>query len=78
MPIFEQEEVLMTDREGNDAALYDRNDYLLGILHLEEKYQCDKEKEASAVLKTTDQSHPGVQYLQHDRRHIPGWENNPA
>ena len=50
-------------KAGNDAALYDRNDYLLGILHLEEKYQCDKEKEASAVLKTTDQSHPGVQYL---------------
>ncbi len=50
-------------REGADVALYDQADYLLGVLHLEQKYQCDKEKEALAVLKTTDQSHPGVQYL---------------
>lgn len=50
-------------REGNDVALYGQGDYLLGVLHLEEKYHCDKEKEAAAVLKTTDQSHPGVQYL---------------
>ena len=51
-------------REGHDVALYDQGDYLLGILHLEEKYPCDKEKEAAAVLKTTDPSHPGVQYLE--------------
>ena len=50
-------------REGNDVALYDPADRLLGILHLEQKYRCDKEKEALAVLKTTDASHPGVQYL---------------
>lgn len=50
-------------QEGNDSALYDHVDNLLGILHLEEKYQFDKGKEADKILKTTDESHPGVQYL---------------
>ena len=50
-------------KEGNDIALYDQSDYLLGILHLDEKYQFDKEKEAHKILRTTDESHPGVQYL---------------
>ena len=48
---------------GNDYTLYDHTDQLLGILHLQEKYQLDKEKEALSVLKTTDETHPGVQYL---------------
>jgi sulfate adenylyltransferase len=50
-------------KEENDCALYDHSDHLLGILHLNEKYQFDKEKEADQILKTTDESHPGVQYL---------------
>jgi len=50
-------------KEGNDSALYDQADHLLGILHLDEKYQFDKEKEAHLILRTTDESHPGVQYL---------------
>ena len=51
-------------KEGNDCALYDQEDHLLGILHLEEKYKFDKEKEALEVLRTTDENHPGVQYLE--------------
>ena len=47
-------------KEGNDIALYDKANHLLGILHLDEKYQFDKEKEAQQVLRTTDDSHPGV------------------
>lgn len=50
-------------KEGNDIALYGEANHLLGILHLDEKYQFDKEKEAQQILRTTDESHPGVQYL---------------
>ena len=50
-------------KEGNDSALYDQANHLLGILHLDEKYRFDKEKEAHLILRTTDESHPGVQYL---------------
>ena len=50
-------------KEGNDIALYGKANHLLGILHLDEKYQFDKETEAQQVLRTTDESHPGVQYL---------------
>ncbi len=48
---------------GSDVALYDSGQNLAGVLHLEEKYDVDKEHEASAILQTTDEAHPGVQYL---------------
>jgi len=50
-------------KEGSDVAMYDAENNLLGILHLEEKYKVDKEHEAESVLLTTDSAHPGVQYL---------------
>jgi sulfate adenylyltransferase len=50
-------------KEGNDVALINEQETLLGILHLEEKYGFDKEHEAQQVLRTTDEKHPGVQYL---------------
>lgn len=46
--------------EGQDVALYARDGRLLAILHLEEIYTYDKEKEAAAVYKTTEAKHPGV------------------
>ena len=46
-----------------DVALCDSDDQLLGILHLEEKYDYDKEKEAKLVYLTTDAAHPGVAAL---------------
>ncbi|RJP17693.1 MAG: sulfate adenylyltransferase [Candidatus Abyssobacteria bacterium SURF_5] len=51
-------------RPGEDVALYDERNQPLGVLHLEDKYKVDKEREASAVLRTTDEAHPGVKYLQ--------------
>jgi sulfate adenylyltransferase len=48
-----------TLREGQDIALY-QDDHLLGILHLEEKYQYDKGREAELVYRTEDTAHPGV------------------
>jgi sulfate adenylyltransferase len=50
-------------REGEKVALVGPDDEVLGILELEEKYPVDKEQEAEKVLLTTDESHPGVQYL---------------
>ncbi len=49
--------------EGSDLALVDAADNLLGILHLQEKYSFDKDSEAQGCLGTTDEAHPGVQYL---------------
>ncbi len=48
---------------GSDIALYEENRFL-AVLHLEEKWEIDKEREARAVFLTTDVAHPGVQYLQ--------------
>lgn len=47
-------------KEGNDIVLNDEKGNLLGILHLEEKYPHDKEKEALEVYGTTEENHPGV------------------
>jgi len=49
--------------EGSDVALYSEDGQCLGVLHLEEKYEADKEHEAKMVLQTADEAHPGVQYL---------------
>lgn len=49
--------------EGKDIALLDERGAVLGMLHLEQIYKYDKEKEAEFVYKTTDENHPGVYYL---------------
>jgi sulfate adenylyltransferase len=49
---------------GSEAvALTDENDRVVAVLELRETFSYDREKEAQAVLRTTDASHPGVQYL---------------
>lgn len=49
-------------REGEDVALY-QEEYLLGVLHLIEKFTYDKKVEAQSVYQTTDEAHPGVRAL---------------
>lgn len=49
--------------EGRDVALYDSEDSLLGVLHLQEKYGYDKQREADRVYLTTNAEHPGVAAL---------------
>ncbi|MGH7275352.1 MAG: sulfate adenylyltransferase [Nitrospiria bacterium] len=49
--------------EGEAVVLTDSSGTPLGILHLEEKYRCDKEEEALRVFGTTERTHPGVDYL---------------
>jgi len=50
-------------KEGEDIAMLDSGGNFLGVLHLAQKYTVDKEAEAEKVLLTTDEAHPGVQYL---------------
>jgi len=45
---------------GSTIALIGEDDVFYGVLTLEEKYDYDKEKEASLVYGTTDSAHPGV------------------
>ncbi|MEW6126882.1 MAG: sulfate adenylyltransferase [Acidobacteriota bacterium] len=49
-------------KEGEDLALYS-DDHLLGVLHLEQKYRYDKQREAERVYLTTETAHPGVAAL---------------
>lgn len=50
-------------KENEPIALLDKNNELLAILHVQEKFTYDKKLEAELVYKTTDQKHPGVSAL---------------
>lgn len=50
-------------KEGQDIALYEEGEHLLGVLHLQQKYRYDKQREAERVYLTTDPEHPGVRAL---------------
>ena len=49
---------------GSVVALEDQDGKLLGCMTVEGTYEYDKDKEAQGALGTTDEAHPGVQYLQ--------------
>ncbi|MBI1911310.1 MAG: sulfate adenylyltransferase [Deltaproteobacteria bacterium] len=49
-----------TLKEGTDIALTDKNHAIIGVLHLEEIFPIDKEKEAIQVYGTAEDKHPGV------------------
>ena len=48
---------------GQSVALRDPEGFLLAILHVEDLWPVDKDKEASLVYGTQDQDHPGVHFL---------------
>ena len=50
-------------RPSSEIALVDNVEQIVAILHLEEIYQYDRKHEAELVLKTSSDTHPGVQYL---------------
>jgi sulfate adenylyltransferase len=50
-------------REGGEVALFDEMGSLLAVLEVRSKWTPDKTREAERVLRTTDDAHPGVQYL---------------
>ena len=47
-------------KEGADASLVNDAGEILAVLHVEEKFSHDKEKEAIQVYGTKDMAHPGV------------------
>jgi sulfate adenylyltransferase len=48
---------------GQSVALRDHEGFLLAIMHIEDMWPVDREKEASLVYGTTDITHQGVKYL---------------
>jgi sulfate adenylyltransferase len=48
---------------GQKLALRDGEGFMLAVLTVEEKWQPDKQREASEVYGTTSTAHPGVRYL---------------
>ncbi len=48
---------------GQSIALRDPEGYLLAIMHIEDLWPVEREKEAQQVYGTLDQSHPGIDYL---------------
>ena len=50
-------------KEGSEIALYDEQENFLAVMDLQDKFYPDKMREAEMVLRTTDDAHPGVQYL---------------
>jgi sulfate adenylyltransferase len=48
---------------GQSAALRDAEGFLLAVIHIEDIWPVDREKEAFQVYATQDPSHPGADYL---------------
>ena len=48
---------------GQSVALRDPEGYLLAVMHIEDLWPMDREKEAQQVYGTLDQTHPGIDYL---------------
>jgi sulfate adenylyltransferase len=54
-------EVAKTLKEGKEVTLIDKkNDELMGLMAIEEKYKIDKAYESKQIFKTDDIQHPGV------------------
>jgi sulfate adenylyltransferase len=49
-------------KEGDDIALF-ADEHILGVLHLQQKYHYDKQREAERVYLTDETAHPGVAAL---------------
>jgi len=50
---------------GQSVALRDSEGFLLAVMHIEDIFPADKEKEAEMVYGTRDTAHPGVDHLMH-------------
>ncbi len=48
---------------GQSVGLRDQEGFLLAVMHIEDIWPIDKEKEAIQLFGTTDRRHPGVEYL---------------
>ncbi len=52
---------------GSQIALKDGKGTVIAVLHLQEKYVVNKEREAAKVYTTTETAHPGVAYVMERR-----------
>jgi sulfate adenylyltransferase len=50
---------------GQSVALRDPEGFLLAVLHIEDIWEVEREKEARQVFGTLDERHPGVRHLFH-------------
>jgi len=57
------EEQRSSIKTGQDLALADESGRLLAVLHVEDIFPNEKQKEAQEVYRTTDEAHPGVAAL---------------
>jgi len=48
---------------GQSVTIRDPEGFMLGVLHVEDIWPIEKEKEAASVYGTSDPTHPGVSYL---------------
>jgi sulfate adenylyltransferase len=48
---------------GQSVALRDPEGFLLAVMHIEDIWQADPEKEATKVYGTANRTHPGTEYL---------------
>ena len=48
---------------GQSVALRDPEGFLLAVMHIEDMWPVERQREAELVYGTTDVSHPGVRYL---------------
>ena len=48
---------------GTQVALLDESGRALAVMDVDERYEVEHDCEAQMVLRTTDEAHPGVQYL---------------
>lgn len=54
-------------KSGSQVALVDAEGRALAVMEVEDCYRVDHDYEAQSVLRTTDDGHPGVQYLKSNR-----------
>jgi sulfate adenylyltransferase len=50
---------------GQSVAIRDSEGFLLAVLHIEDIWPVEREKEASQICGTLDPTHPGTHYLYH-------------
>jgi ATP sulfurylase len=50
-------------REGEEVALLETENHIMGLLRIDEKYSYDKQDEAANVYRTSEDKHPGVARL---------------
>ena len=59
---------------GREAALYDEEGELRGLIMVAEKFEYNKEIEAQKVYRTTDEAHPGVKRVLERDQYLIGGE----